>query len=50
VRAAVLSTQDFKSVIGTLSFDANGDTTLIAMTGSQVRDGQWEFVEVLETE
>lgn len=50
VREAVLSTQNFESVIGTFSFDANGDTTLIAMTGSQVQDGQWVFAEVLEAE
>ncbi len=44
------STKDFKGLLGTWSFDANGDTTITTMSGNQVKDGKWEFVTVLKAE
>lgn len=50
IRDAVMSTKDFKGLLGTWSFDANGDTTITTMSGNQVKDGKWEFVTVLKAE
>jgi hypothetical protein len=47
VRDAVLATTDFSSVIGKFSIDKNGDTTLTTMSGSQVKNGKFEFVTLL---
>ncbi len=47
VRDAVLATTDFTSVIGKFSIDKNGDTTLTTMSGSQVKNGKFEFVTLL---
>jgi branched-chain amino acid transport system substrate-binding protein len=47
VRDAVLATKDFDSILGRFSIDANGDTTITTMSGSQVRQGQFEFVTLL---
>jgi branched-chain amino acid transport system substrate-binding protein len=44
VRDAVFAIKDFKGVLGTWSFDKNGDTTLTDMTFYQVQNG--EYVEV----
>ncbi len=41
---AVLATRDFQGVLGTWSFDANGDTTLYAMLGYRVQEGVWTEV------
>jgi len=38
---AVMATKDFKGVLGTWSFDANGDTTLTDMTVYQVKNGTY---------
>ena len=38
---AVYTTKDFNGVLGTWSFDANGDTDLYAMLGNVVKDGKW---------
>ena len=38
---AVYTTKDFSGALGTWSFDANGDTNLIAMVGNVVKDGKW---------
>jgi branched-chain amino acid transport system substrate-binding protein len=45
----VVSTKDFNGVLGTWSFDANGDTTLTTMSGMQIHNGQFEFVSVLSS-
>jgi branched-chain amino acid transport system substrate-binding protein len=45
---AVMGTQNFEGVLGTWSFDANGDTSLTTMSGSQVKDGAFTFVQVIE--
>jgi len=44
----VMGTKDFTGVLGTWSFDANGDTTLTQMSGQQVKNGAFEFVQVLK--
>ena len=38
---AVFTTKDFKGVLGTWSFDANGDTSLYAMVGNIVKSNAW---------
>lgn len=48
IRDAVLSTKDHNGVLGTWSFDQNGDTTLTTLSGNVVKNGQWEFVSVLK--
>jgi len=47
---AVAETRDFDGLLGRWSFDANGDTTLRAMSGNAVRKGTFEFVEMLGSE
>jgi branched-chain amino acid transport system substrate-binding protein len=42
IRAAVMSTSNFNGVLGTWSFDANGDTTLTNMSGRQVVNGKFD--------
>jgi branched-chain amino acid transport system substrate-binding protein len=42
VMAAVMGTKDFTGVLGTWSFDENGDTNLYAMLGNVVKSGKWE--------
>lgn len=44
---ALAATKDFKGVLGTWSFDANGDTSNKLFSGTQVKDGKFEFVKVL---
>lgn len=39
--------RNFQGALGTWSFDANGDTTLRVMSGSVVRDGQFQFETLL---
>jgi branched-chain amino acid transport system substrate-binding protein len=44
VTKAVLNTKDFNGVLGTWSFDANGDTTLTDMTIYQAQGGKYVAV------
>lgn len=44
---AVSNTKDFTGVLGTWSFDSNGDTTLRTMTGNEVRGGMFVLAKVL---
>lgn len=44
VAKAVFATKDFNGVLGTWSFDANGDTTLTDMTVYQVKGGAFTAV------
>ena len=44
----VMATKDFNGVLGTWSFDANGDTTLSTLSGNIVKDGKWEFDTTLQ--
>jgi branched-chain amino acid transport system substrate-binding protein len=50
IRDAVMKTKDFKGLLGTWSFDENGDTTVTTMSGNTVKDGKWEFVTMLKAE
>ncbi|HSO28818.1 MAG TPA: branched-chain amino acid ABC transporter substrate-binding protein [Candidatus Sulfomarinibacteraceae bacterium] len=43
----LLATKDFKGVLGTWSFDENGDTSNKLFSGSQVVNGEFTFVKVL---
>jgi branched-chain amino acid transport system substrate-binding protein len=40
--------KDFKGVLGTWSFDKNGDTSMQVMSGNIVKDGKFQFAEKLE--
>jgi branched-chain amino acid transport system substrate-binding protein len=42
IRDAVFVTRDYNGVLGTWSFDENGDTTLTAMSGRQVKNGRFD--------
>ena len=48
IRDAVMNTKDFKGLLGTWSFDPNGDTTLTTLSGNQVKNGKWEFAALLK--
>lgn len=50
IRDAVLNTKNFQGVLGTWSFDSNGDTTLTRMSGNIVKNGKWQFVSVLKAD
>ena len=48
---AVRSTKDFDKGIGEpFSFDENGDPTIFSMSGFIVKDGNFEFQEVISPE
>jgi branched-chain amino acid transport system substrate-binding protein len=44
---ALLATKDFKGVLGTWSFDANGDTSNTLFSGTVVENGAFKFDKVL---
>ncbi|HXG40654.1 MAG TPA: branched-chain amino acid ABC transporter substrate-binding protein [Candidatus Limnocylindrales bacterium] len=44
----VKATKDYQGVLGTWSFDENGDTTLTTMSGNQVTGGEFKFVTLIE--
>jgi branched-chain amino acid transport system substrate-binding protein len=48
IRQAVMETKDFPGLLGTWSFDENGDTTSTTMSGNVVKDGKWGFAETLQ--
>jgi branched-chain amino acid transport system substrate-binding protein len=52
LRAAVLKaiseTKDYQGVLGTWSFDANGDTSLTEMSGSKIEGGEFVFQTVIK--
>lgn len=50
IRDAVMATKDFKGVLGSWSFDPNGDTSLTTMSGNVVKNGKWEFVTALKAD
>jgi branched-chain amino acid transport system substrate-binding protein len=50
VRKAVVGTKDFeKGVLGKWGFDADGDTTLQALTVAAVEKGKFRAVKVMGT-
>lgn len=44
---AIAQTKDFNGVLGTWSFDTQGDTTLKTMSGNIVKDGKFAFSKIL---
>ncbi|HYM90067.1 MAG TPA: branched-chain amino acid ABC transporter substrate-binding protein [bacterium] len=44
VRAWVANLRNYKSIIGTFSFDKNGDTTNKIISVYQVRNGKWDWI------
>ena len=44
---AALAIESFEGALGTWSFDENGDTDLLKMSGIAVRNGAFEFVKLL---
>ena len=46
----LVATQDYEGVLGTWSFDENGDTTLTELSGNRVQNGEFEFNRVLTVE
>lgn len=48
IRDAIFNTKDFDGVLGKWSFDQNGDTTINSMSGYQVRNHRFQFVQVLQ--
>lgn len=50
VRAWVAKLHDYKSIIGTFSFDENGDTTNRIISIYVVREGKWKWVDQISGE
>ena len=48
VRNAVMGTRDYPGLLGTWSFDAYGDTSLSAMSGFEIKNGEFMFAQRLE--
>ena len=48
VLKAVAETKDYEGALGKWSFNAEGDTTLTAMSGNIVKDGKFAFDSVIE--
>ena len=44
IRDAIASTKSFEGVLGTWSFDANGDLTPSGIKMNQVKDGKWIYL------
>ena len=47
---AALAIRDFKGALGNWGFDENGDTTMQTLTVSVVKNGRFEFEEILEAD
>jgi branched-chain amino acid transport system substrate-binding protein len=45
VRAHVAALKNYKSIVGTFSFDANGDTTNRVISVYQVKNGKWVWAD-----
>lgn len=50
IRDAVFAVKDFEGVLGTWSFDENGDTTLADIQGYEVKGGAWTFTNLYTNE
>ncbi len=48
IREAVIATRDFQGILGTWSFDENGDTSLDTLSGNVVKNGKFEFATKLK--
>jgi branched-chain amino acid transport system substrate-binding protein len=38
---------NFSGAFGVWHFDARGDTAITAISGMQIQDGAWQFVQVV---
>jgi branched-chain amino acid transport system substrate-binding protein len=45
---AIAATKDFDGALGKWSFDANGDSTMSIMSGSNVTNGKFKFLKLLQ--
>ena len=50
IRAAVQAYKTDDSALGPFSFDDNGDTTMVTMSGNAVKNGKFEFMSKLGSE
>lgn len=48
IREAIMGTTDYQGLLGTWSFDKQGDTTLTSMSGFKVVKGDFKFTKALE--
>jgi branched-chain amino acid transport system substrate-binding protein len=48
VRQAIANTKDYQGVIGTTSFDQNGDTTNKWISVYEVKNGAWTYVDQIQ--
>ncbi len=48
VARELFATSNYNGVLGTWSFDENGDTTLTDLSGERVQDGQFEFDRTID--
>jgi branched-chain amino acid transport system substrate-binding protein len=46
----VFATQDYQGVLGTWSFDDDGDTTLTKLSIQEIEDGEWKLDRILDVE
>ena len=46
----LFATQDYSGVLGTWSFDQDGDTTLTELSGQRVQGGEFQFDRVIDAE
>ncbi len=44
----ILATEDFEGVLGTWSFDEDGDTSLTELSVQQIQDGQFEYQRTID--
>jgi len=47
ILAEIAKTRDYSGVLGTWSFDENGDTSLKTMSGNAIENGEFKFVKLL---
>ena len=50
IRDTIMSTSDYDGLVGTWSFDKQGDTTLTAFSGFEIVNGAFVFSKSLETD
>lgn len=50
IREAIMSTENFQGLVGAWSFDHQGDTSLSAISGFEIKNGAFLFSKALKTE
>jgi branched-chain amino acid transport system substrate-binding protein len=48
VLTAMANLGEFSGIMGTWQFDARGDISITAISGMQIQDGVWSFVQVIQ--